>query len=164
MMLKTRIRLKLGDVFSVPIDAASKKFFQYVADDRSLLNSTVVRAFQKTYASDELADPNEVVRGAVEFYAHVVIKWGTEMGLWEKVGNASELGRLDVLFRDTNDVGHPEIKTSRNWYVWKVNEEFQRVGELKGELRKAEIGLVVSPPNIVHRMRTGEYRFVYPGY
>ena len=158
-------RTRVGNVFSVPLGAGSKKFFQYIANDRTQLNSDVIRAFKTAYPIDANPDLNQVVRDDVDFYAHVVIKWGIKMGLWEKIGNVSELGELGLmLFRDTNDYGDSQIKKSQNWYVWKLNEEFQKIGKLEGDYRKAEIGVVVSPPNIVHRMRTGEYNFVYPGY
>jgi hypothetical protein len=105
----------------------------------------------------------KVVKDEVVFYAHVVIKWGIEMELWEKVGNQPYSDKLDVLFRASKDYGK-QIKVSNNWRVWRVNEKFQSVGKLEGDFRRAEIGIVVSPPDVVQRMRTGEYDFVYPGY
>jgi len=92
-----------------------------------------------------------------------VIKWGIEMNTWEKVGTVPYLERLDVLFRDSKDYGK-QIKTSYNWRVWRINEKFQSIGKLDGDYQKAEIGIVVAPPNLVRHMRTGEYGFVYPGY
>jgi hypothetical protein len=157
-------KTKIGDVFSVPLDESSKKYFQYIADDLSQLNSSVIRAFKKAYAIDSAPDLQKIVSDDVDFYAHVVIKWGIKLNLWEKVGNVPFAGRVEVLFRDTNDYGNPEVKSSSNWYVWKVNQEFKQVGKLEGEYRNAEIGIVVAPPDIAHRMRTGEYEFLYPEY
>lgn len=39
-----------------------------------------------------------------------------------------------------------------------------KVGDLKGENRKANIGLVVTPYNIVDRIKTGKYQFAYSGF
>lgn len=86
------------------------------------------------------------------------------MALWEKAGKAPVIGEVRVLFRDTNDYGNPEISVSQNWHVWRINEEFRRVGKLEGDNQKAEIGLVIAPDSIVHRMRTGEYDFSYKAY
>lgn len=163
-----RIRIMIGDVFAVPIDEHRKKYFQFVARDGSQLGSDVIRAFEETYPLDEKPDLEDVVHGAVQFYAHVIIRWGYRMGLWDKVGRSKDVGTVDVLFRGTNDygakVGEEPVRVSKRWFVWRINEEYVRVGELKGENRKSEIGVVVSPPQIVLRMRTGTYSFVYPGF
>lgn len=164
-----RVIIKIGDIFSVKLDDNSKKYMQYVANDLTQLNSDVIRAFKKIYPIDSNPDLAEVVRGEVDFYAHCVVKWGVKLGFWEKVGKVSDVGKVEVIFRGTNDYGHKlgeePIKISHNWYVWKINDErFTRVGELVGEDQKSEIGIVVSPDAIVHRMKTGKYDFVYPGY
>ena len=102
----------------------------------------------------------------MQFYAHVVVRWGIRLGFWEKVGHAAEIGTTDVLFRDTDDCirkpGEDPVRVSHRWYVWRINGEFQRIGPLTDKYREAEIGVVVSPDSIVHRMRTGKYDFVYP--
>jgi hypothetical protein len=164
----TRVVVRLGDIFAANLDDSTKKYFQYIGDDQTQLNSRVIKVFKKAYATADTPDLREVVNGDVDFYAHVVIRWGLQMNLWEKVGNVKDVGRTDVLFRGTSDAGRhinePPVEISEKWYVWRINEPTQRVGKLEGENRKAEIGLVMSPANIVHRMRTGRYNFVYPGY
>jgi hypothetical protein len=97
------------------------------------------------------------------------VNLGVKLGLWEKVGGVKDWGNLDViLLRPTNDYGHKlgdePVKISHNWYVWKVDKETKYVGPLRGEDVKAEIGVVVNPYDIVKRIKTGNYDFVYPGY
>lgn len=163
-----RIIIKIGDVFFAKLDDSSKKYFQYVASDLAQLNSDVIRVFKKVYPIHAEPNLSEVVKDEVEFYAHCVTKWGIKFGLWQRIGNISDVGNVNVLFRDTNDYGSKageQIKISDKWYVWKINDEkFTRVGKLVGENQKAEIGVVVPPISIVHRMRTGKYDFVYPEY
>jgi hypothetical protein len=159
-----RARTKIGDVFSVPLDVSTKKYFQYVANDLTQLNSDVIRAFSKAHPIDSKFNLPEIVADEVDFHAHVVIKWGIKMRLWEKVGNVPFVSNVDVLFRGTEDHGNKFIRISNNWYVWRINEEFQDVGRLTGAYRKAEIGMVMAPTGIVHRLRTGEYPITYPGY
>lgn len=165
-----RASTKIGDVFSVKIDDNSKKYFQYIVSDLTQLNSDVIRTFKKVYPINSDPDLSEIINGEVEFYAHCVTKLGLRMNLWEKVGNTKEVGDVkQVLFRDTNDygskIGEEPIKVSRNWYVWRVNDtDFTRIGKLEGESRKAEIGIVVNPYDIVERMKTGKYSFFYPDF
>lgn len=157
-----RTVIKIGDVFSVLLGEGHKKYFQYVANDLTQLNSDVVRAFKKEYPVDAMPDVDEIVRDDVDFYVHAVISLGVKMGLWDKVGNAPVVGDIDVLFRDTNDYGNREI-VSNNWYVWRINKPFQKIGRLEGDFRNAHVGIVVSPPRIVDRMRKGQFDLAYPG-
>jgi hypothetical protein len=164
-----RTSTKIGDVFSVKIDNTSKMYFQFIVRDLTQLNSDVIRIFKKAYPINANPDLSEIVNGDVEFYAHCVTKLGLKMGFWENVGNNPNTGNTrNILFKDTNDYGSipgEQIKLSSNWYVWKINDnEFKRVGKLKGENRKAEIGIVISPDSIVYRMQTGKYDFVYPEF
>jgi hypothetical protein len=159
-----RRRIIKGDVFSVKFEDGTVKYFQYVADDTTQLNSSVIRAFKHRYRADEVVDIKKIVKGEVEFFAHVFLRVGLKLGYWDKVGHASEVGKVDVWFRDSEDYGNPEVKRSEKWYVWKINEPFMDIGKLEGKYRDAEIGVVVAPENIVQRIRTGKYSFKYPGY
>ena len=161
---------KIGDVFSVKINENSKKYFQLVAFDLRQLNSDVIRAFEKSYRLNENPDLAEIVNDEIDFYAHCVTKFGIKMGLWEVIGNTTKIGNTDnILFRGTSDYGTrpglDPIKVSHNWHVWKINDKhFTDVGKLEGENLRAEIGIVVTPIDIVDRLRTGKYNFVYPGF
>jgi hypothetical protein len=161
-----RVNTKIGDVFSVKLDNCSKKYFQLVIFDLTQLNSDVIRAFKRKYPIDANPHLSEIITGEVEFYAHCVTKLGIKLGYWEKAGNIAEVGKTDhILFRDSGDYGNPQVKISENWRLWKINEEQKFVGKLEGENQKAEIGLVINPESITHRMKTGEYNFkFYPSY
>lgn len=166
----TRAKTKIGDIFSVKIDKDNKKYFQLVAFDLTQLNSDVIRTFKKEYPISANPDLSEIVSGEVEFYTHCVTKLGLKMNLWEKVGFISDVGKIDnILFRGSSDsgskVGEENVKVSERWYVWRINDKnFTRVGKLKGENRKAEIGIVVNPYDVVERMKTGKYSFFYPDF
>ncbi|HEV1994480.1 MAG TPA: hypothetical protein VGR03_09120 [Candidatus Acidoferrum sp.] len=162
--MTSRIVTKIGDIFEVPLDDQSKKYLQYIANDRTQLNSSVIRAFKPKYTINALPAVNEITADAVDFYAHSVLKPGIIRKIWKKVGNSRDIGDLDVLFRGTNDILDPQIKISKNWHVWEIDGPSRRVGKLAGRNQKAEIGSVMPADQIVHRMRTGEYSFVYPSY
>jgi hypothetical protein len=162
-----RVYTKIGNVFSAVLDENTKKYFHLVAYDLTQLNSDVIKVFKTKYPVDEKPDLSSVVKDEADFYTHCVTKFGVKLGYWEKVGNVPNVGAIDVLFRDTNDAGSKpgeQIKLSQNWYVWKINEEFHRVGKLKGENRKAEIGVIVTPSDVIQRMKTGKYDFFYPDF
>jgi len=165
-----RINTKIGDVFSVKIDENSKKYFQYIVNDLTQLNSDVIRSFRKLYPVNETPHLSEIVNDDVEFYAHCVTKLGLKMNLWEKIGNTKEIGDINqILFRDTNDygskVGEEPIRISHHWYVWRINDDkFTRIGKLEGTNQNAEIGIVVNPYDIVERVKTGKYSFFYPDF
>ena len=165
-----RVVTKVGDVFSVKLDNEVKKYFQLIAFDLTQLNSDVIRAFKKVYAIHATPTLLNIVNDDVDFYAHCVTKFGIRMHLWDKVGNISDVGGTStILFRDTDDygakVGGENIKVSHNWFVWHINDnKFIYVGNLEGENRKAEIGVVVNPFDIVERIKIGHYDFVYPQF
>lgn len=154
---------KIGDVFSVNINEVEKKYFQYIVNDLTQLNSDVIRAFSQVYPIRDNPDLVDIVKDEVDFYAHCVTKLGLKMGYWQIVGNISNVGNYDnVLFKSSGD--SPQVKVSSNWWVWKINGGQKRVDKLEGEDRRAEIGSVIPPDSIVHRMRTGRYDFVYPAF
>ncbi len=158
-----RTNTKIGDIFSVNIDGSNKKYFQYIVNDLTQLNSDVIRTFKKVYSINANPSLSEIVNGEVEFYAHCITKLGLKMGYWEKIGNTANLGEFDdILFRTSED--DPQTKISLNWWVWKINEEQRRVGKLERRYQKAEVGSVIPPDSLVHRMQTGKYDFVYPDY
>ena len=162
----TRANTTLGDVFSVKLDDNTKKYIQYVATDLTQLNSDVIRAFKKTYSINATPDLSEIVKGEVEFYAHCVTKWGIKLNLWEKIGNIADIGKVEVLFRDTNDYGSkPDIepiKISSNWYVWSINGEFKHIGKLEGIYKDSYAGIIINPQGIIELLKGNIYPINYP--
>jgi hypothetical protein len=163
-----RYSSKIGDVFCVPLNNGTKKYFQYIVSDMTCLNSSVIRIFKKFYTIDENPDLNNIINDTVDFYVHVVIQWGVKLKFWEKVGNVADVGKTDVLFKSSHDFirkkGEPRIEISEKWSVWKINEPMQFVGKLERKYHNAEIGGVVPAYQIIERMRTGKYNMTYPGY
>lgn len=48
-----RIITKIGDIFCVEVDNDYKCYFQYVANDMTVLNSSVIRVFAKVVAGTD---------------------------------------------------------------------------------------------------------------
>lgn len=157
-------KLTAGDLFEVRLSDTDARYFQYVSDDSTQLGSQVVRVFRESRDVREPPDFRRIAAGIIDFHAHVFLRIGLKQGFWRKVGHAQASDDVDVLFRDSTDYGKPEIKTSRSWYVWRINGEFEDVGELSPRYQRAEIGIVVPPDSLVFRIRYGKYDFVYPDY
>lgn len=166
----SRVYTKKGDVFSVKIDDKYKKYFQYIANDLTQLNSDVIRAFKQSYPLDSTPEISQVVAGEIDFYAHCVVKFGVKMYLWEKSGSSKDMGQVEnILFRCTNDYGHKlgdePIRISHKWYIWNIgDEQFTRVGKLQGENRKAFIGLVYNPFGIMELLKGNKNPINYPDF
>ena len=157
-------RIELGDWFEVRMSPSTARYFQFVAVDTTQLHSDVVRVIDGTYDSTANHDPGELEAEMVDFFSHVYIRAGLKEGLWHKCGHSPPPDRLDVLFRDTDDYGDPDVTVSKNWFVWKVSSRTKFVGKLRRRYQQAEIGVVVPPDSLVYRLRNGCYDFVYPDY
>jgi len=156
-----RVYTKIGDFFSARLAGGSKKYFQFIASDLTQLNSDVIRVFKKQYPIEEKPSLSKIAQRDIEFYAHCVIKLGVKLGYWEKVGYLSQIGNTEkIIFRSSTDDRRTE--SSSNWWIWKIGEDQRYVGKLTGMYKEAEIGSVIAPDSILHRMKTGEYDFVYP--
>jgi hypothetical protein len=88
-----RTIIKLGDIFIVKFEEY-QKYFQYVADDMTQLNSRVIRVFKEKYPLGSIQDLMVVAKGEIDFYAHTMVNPGIKLGFWEKAGNVPVLGKL----------------------------------------------------------------------
>ena len=165
-MIKRVKATKIGDVFEVPISPSQKRYIQYVVSDLTQLNSDVIRAFKRVYDIDDKPSLHDIVSDDVDFFMHTATKLGIKMDLWSLYGNSDETGDYrHVVFRNSYDLGNPQVKISERWYVWHVNDEdFEYVGKMSGKYRKSEMGLVFSPRGVVERLKGENYLGVYPRF
>lgn len=150
-----KIVTKIGDIFSVTLNNGKQRFFQYIANDLSCLNSSVIRVFKREYSEECELRPEEVVDDDVDFYAHTVLKWGIVDGYWQKKGKCLNVGDTEnILFRmyHSDAVDHKD----RLWYAWYINKDRFDVGFLSESFREeSDIGLVIPAKAIVGRIRNG---------
>ncbi len=160
------IRVKVGDIFEVPLENDTKGYLQYIGEDASQLYGKVVRVFKKRYSMSESPDLDDVIRGEVEFYSHVLdMNFGVKDGMWSRVGNSSDIGdEKDAFFRTSSDYSKIPLKVVTRWSLWRMNEEPWSVDVLSDELAKAEVGSVMWPIRVVERMKTGIYQFKKSDY
>lgn len=93
-----RFRKKHGDIFKVKISDDDVRYLQYVANDINLMNGNMVRVFKRRYTENDTPSPDEIVDDEIDFYCHVVLKWGVERGFWTKYGNSKDVGDLKKNF------------------------------------------------------------------
>ena len=121
-----------------------------------------MRVFKERKSKGDVPGVNQVVHGAVDFHAHVFLSVGVTLNFWHKLSRAEAKGGIDVIFRNSSDYGKSKDKFSNNWFVWRIDGPYTKVGSLRGLYRNAEIGVVVPPDSLVYRMNNGVYDFYYP--
>lgn len=154
-----RIVTKIGDVFSVTLDNGNLRFFQYIANDLTQLNSSVIRVFKKEYPAEYEIDVDDIVADDVEFYAHTVLKFGIKAGVWRKVGKSQNVGNTEnIMFRMY--ISEAADHRERIWEAWFLNKEPFIIGKLSKYYREnSNIGLVFYYKNVTERIKNG----IYPG-
>ncbi|MFP9099856.1 hypothetical protein ACLI09_12465 [Flavobacterium sp. RHBU_24] len=114
-----RVITKVGDIFSVELINGNKKYFQYIANDLTQLNSDVIRVFKKEYSLNENINYPELLSSEIDFHAHTMINIGVKRNFFHKDGKHDIFPDINnIIFRDTNDsgskVGEEPIKISYN--------------------------------------------------
>ena len=143
----------IGDVFAVKLDDMHCRYFQYVGNDLTQLNSDVIRVFKKIYTLDSPPDLEEITSGEIAFFAHCVTKWGIDKNLWERVGNIKRVGNWgDALFKMPAQLGAAK---GEGWWVWKVNQKMENVSALSGANAMAVNGVVINPNSIANFVKSG---------
>jgi len=165
MSNRKRIRIKIGDIFEVPlIENNTKRYFQFIAKDELQLEANVIRIFKKCYMIDEDLDISEILSSGIDFYANVIIQVGYNLEAWNKVGNCNIGDKVEIpFFRDSTDYGKPGITISSEWRIWQpTDDEFTYVGVLDETQKKYDIGIIVRSQDIITKMTAGNYDFFYP--
>ena len=153
-----RVVTKIGNIFCVEVDSKNKRFFQYITTDMSVLNSSVIRVFKKTYPIDWKPDMDVIVDDEVDFYAHTVLSVGIRNNTWYKVGTNKNVGDTEnIMFRYFSEGNISHLTKSYRWYVWKINHDFVKVGEMTDEYRHFDLGPVYSYMQIENKIKTGKY-------
>ena len=165
-----RIVIKIGNVFCVEIDGRYKCYFQYVCNDLSMLNGSVIRVFKTRYPMDYEPVVKDIVRDEVAFHAHTVLRAGIFHEAWYKVGPSAIISDAHekVLWGITRSTkfSFDDMKTTfvdpmEHWVLWYTNEEpIQDEGELPEIYRdKVEFGAVMPFVDIVNRIQFGYYKY-----
>src|SRR5574344_437939 len=158
-VIPKRIVTKIGNIFGVEIDNEYKCFFQYIANDMTELNSSVIRVFKKHYSMDYIPNMDEIVQDEVYFYAYTILSRGIRAEFWYKVGKNADVGDVNkIMFRDTEDFGAiPFCRKSSKWYVWHIGGPTSYIGRLTKETRTIDLGYIWNNTNIIAKIKTGKF-------
>jgi hypothetical protein len=154
----------VGSIFCVEEDGSRVRYFWCVGVDQSQLYSQIIVVFKRSYPAAEPPDFDAITKDEVAFYCHTLLGMGKKLGLWRRAGFRCVTRDFPMLFRDSADYGDPSVRVSERWSVWYPNEKQRVVGKLKGDLVKAEIGVVFPASAVVERIRTGMYGIQYPSH
>ncbi len=161
-----RIVTKIGDIFCVDFQDGTKGYFQYIANDRTQLTSSVIRAFKTHYPVDMKISMDEIVQDEVAFYSHTILRAGIVENAWYKVGKSQELGVDElkkVIFSQTleclaDTLECIPVDPLTNWFIWHINEEMINIGCLPEYLHDiVESGVIIPYFEIVIRMKYGYF-------
>ena len=163
-----RIVTKIGNIFCTKIDDKWKVYFQYICNDLTNLNSSVIRVFKTRYPIDHKVDLEEVVKDRVHFYAHTILRPGVAAVVWEKVGKSSNLGldglnkiwfatAVDHIFNQVT-FEMRDVDPDKNWRLWQVNCEPKQVTKLPKEV----IPYLESGAIYYYSMINDRIKFGYP--
>ncbi len=164
---RKRIVTKIGDVFCAEIDGEFKAYFQYVANDLTQLNSSVIRVFKKRYPMNYVPVIEDIVKDEVLFYAHTVLRWGIEYNAWYKVGKSKEIGENEiskVIFaiadpHKYDPVNGPSfVDPLENWRIWHISGHAKNLGRLPQKyIDKVYISSVMNFASILECAKYGYY-------
>lgn len=160
--MATRIVTKIGNIFCINVEGKYLRYFQYIANDLSQLNSSVIRVFKKKYPIDYKLNAEEVVEDEVELYTHTILSHGIREGLWTKVGKSKNIGTLDnIIFRIKLSGNMGDSNEPFEWAIWRINEEYIRFGigvHLPEKFKQGTfVGLVCPPQRVWERIVAGKW-------
>lgn len=185
------IQAEVGMIFVVPMENG-QRYFQYVAPDGSKdenlyakadgtlvrrgEDSGVIRVFKEVYPLGSHPDLQRVVCGETDFHARVFFMYGVLGGYWQMAGMAPVRGPVHAIFRAALSFPHNaywacsdpascrETELFHKWMVWDAGapKEKELMNRLDAKGRQAEVGTLIGPANIIHRMKTGKYTGFYP--
>lgn len=155
------MRRTIGDIYAIRLPDERVGFLQHIANDESQLGSNVVRVFDSIQAKETIIDLEAIAKSEVKFYAHVLLKAGETLSVWEKIGRVKNVSASIPLWCKCTDMDW-RVPISENWLVWRTDEPTIRAVLDSSDFLEAEIGIVFSPNDIRTRLIDGKYGGVYP--
>ena len=129
-----------------------RRYFQYIADDKSQLSSSVIKVFREKYPLRSNPDLEELATGEAECYIHTDVRFGLRESLWEKVGKAYIHDNFDAKF-----IVEPHDGLDSMWTVWIINGPRMKHNELPKEFWNAEQGYVIPAEDALYRIEQGKH-------
>jgi len=150
-MPEKRVRLKVGDIFEIPLSDGRKACGQYVFADPKW--GPMIQVFDLI---TEQRIRVEQLRKARPLFRPVItgLRAAVRERYWSIIGHLSVGGFTYPKF--ISPLIDHKTETLRTWYLWD-GEEFLQLGrKLPEEYRHLEQLVVWDPHDVTHRIETGE--------
>ena len=149
-------RRRIGDVYEI-VDGILIGLVHHIGNDSTVPGSNVVDIIAPV-SPDWAASFESLPR---LFRAHVFLRAGETLDLW-KVAGRREIPSQTTQRWCTVPPQDFGASTSVNWRVWMTDQPMANA-QSPVDLAGAEFGYVMSPTQIVHRIRHGRYTHALPG-
>ena len=154
-------RLKIGDIFEIPLSNGKKSFGQYVYREKQ--NAPLIRVFDHILKEGNEINIQEISSKPLLFPTVITGLYAAiREGIWRVIGNTPIEGFEYPLFVSTfwdQKTGEAGI-----WFLWDGEKETRLGKELPDEYKKLEFLIGWGPPHIVQRIeKCGETLFPYKG-
>lgn len=168
-----RVCVRLGNIFAFDSANGRKRYFQYICNDRSCMNTQVIRVFKTTYSHEDNSSVKKIVNDEIDFYAHTIVSAGIKDNVWYKIGTSNDCGldKLDKItfalyFTEDELTGIPLLQANgAQWKIWKSNERILWSNDINALSPKyLEIGSILPVHQIVNRLTNGYYSFTAKEY
>ncbi len=150
-----RIKIKYGDIFKVKISDNEVCYLQYLANDINQLNGDVIRVFKDRYKDEDTPSPEEVINGEIDFYCHVFLKRGVQLGFWTQYAHSDNVGDLKkVYFKNYID----SFPCMTYWHAWNIyDSKLIEYKKLPRRFQNAFWGTLFQPSTVFHKITTGRF-------
>ena len=150
-----RIKIKYGDIFKVKISDNEVCYLQYLANDINQLNGDVIRVFKDRYKDEDTPSPEEVINGEIDFYCHVFLKRGVQLGFWTQYAHSDNVGDLKkVYFKNYID----SFPCMTYWHAWNIyDSNLKEYKKLPRRFQNAFWGTLFQPSTVFHKITTGRF-------
>jgi len=153
---------QIGDVYELSLSGDTCMYMQFVALDRTLPGSAIVRVFSARHSRSSPPDLDAVCSGEVAFHAHVFLKAGETLATWRKYGKAHVATAPSSLLWFVPPIDKLREADCAEWEVWRTNEPKETVASTDSKLDSGEFGMVMSPLLVKERAATGKWTFPCP--
>ena len=150
-----RIKIKYGDIFKVKISDNEVCYLQYLANDINQLNGDVIRVFKDRYKDEDTHSHEEDINEEINFYCHVFLKRGVQLGFWTQYAHSDNVGDLKkIYFKNYID----SFPCMTYWHAWNIyDSKLIEYKKLPRRFQNAFWGTLFQPSTVFHKITTGRF-------
>jgi len=151
----TQKRIRVGDVFEIPLSDGRKAYGQYVFKDKKM--GPLIQVFDLITAGEvQLDQVLEQLKRANPLFPPVItgLFAAVRTGLWKVIGQVP-VGEF-IYPRFVSTMHDEEYQAVSFWYLWDGEKSVRLGRKLPRKYRQLEFLVGWDPHDISHRIETGE--------